>query len=259
MILILKKIYRKLLNKKNIPNIKNYNIANKNEYNYDFLNNYRFQKFLLNFNEIKKGKQYQQKEFKRFITKISKISSTNLKILDIGGGFGDNYFFIKNKIKFQYAILENKNLKKFIFKLPSNKINYFFDLNEALNNFNPNVIFSSGTIHYLNYPYEFIKKLSSHEYDFLYLIRNNFNENIVGIIKQESYLSQNGFGKHLINYDDIPITYPCHFISLQKLINYFNDKYYINFSNQIAINDYSKSFDQNVVFINKKKLINKLF
>jgi putative methyltransferase (TIGR04325 family) len=99
------------------------------------------------------------------------------KILDIGGGLGDNYFYLKKifSVNLVYDVVENPNLIKLIKKKKLDHINFFSSLSEVDNY---DLIYSSGTIQCIkNYDSFFSTILKKKKFKYIVLTRNNFGEN----------------------------------------------------------------------------------
>ena len=248
MISFIKQIFF-LIDRKNTKIYKNldeYKLDNQSSYSNDLLNSYRCEKFLKNFNEIKLGKQDQQREIFRFLS-LNKIKQIpKLKILDIGGGFGDNYFFLLNKFNFEYSILENENLIKYVNKIPKNNILYYTNLEQCLMEFKPNILFSSASINYLDDPYGSFECLSKYNFNYIYLTRNAFSKK-EGVVRQISYLSANGHGDHLSKYKDSKIYYFKHLLNEDKIKKFFKKKYKIKTLRYKMNSDYFKTYSKNLL------------
>ena len=100
------------------------------------------------------------------------------KILDIGGGLGENYFYLKNFFGVDpvYDVVENPNLIQLVKKKKLDHINFFSSLSEV-NNYNYDVIYSSGTIQYIKNYDSFFSKILKKKFKYILLTRNNFGEN----------------------------------------------------------------------------------
>ena len=91
------------------------------------------------------------------------------KILDLGGGFGDGFLYLRNIFKdidINYTIIEQNEIvsqsKSIDFKCQkSSSINFYNSLNLAMEKNNYDLLFSSGTLQYLDNPYNVLDKINS--------------------------------------------------------------------------------------------------
>ena len=141
------------------------------------------------------------------------------KILDIGGGFGENYFYLKKifNINPVYDVVENSNLIEKV-KKKINHINFFSNLSEV-DHYNYDLIYSSSTIQYIkNYDIFFIQILKK-KFKYILLTRNNFGED-------RSYVAQ------YTNDGYVPVQQ----VSYKKLI-FLIKKYNFKIIREIPIKD----------------------
>lgn len=96
------------------------------------------------------------------------------KILDIGGGLGENFFYLKKifSVNPVYDVVENPNLVKLLKKI--DHINFFSSLPEVDNY---DLIYSSGTIQYIKNYDSFFSTILKKNFKYIVLTRNNFGEN----------------------------------------------------------------------------------
>jgi putative methyltransferase (TIGR04325 family) len=148
------------------------------------------------------------------------------RILDFGGGFGEGAMYITNLIKknIPYSVVETNKLVQ-LAKYKNLKFSVFYDsFDLAVKNFKPDIFFSSGTLQYLEKPYEIIKRIFSTRFKYIALTRNQFSKD-EKVFNQISLLSENGAGKHLLSYKNRFIFYPVTNLNKNKIISISKNKY----------------------------------
>jgi len=223
------KIYQYLF----IRNFKTYDEADifcsryfSNCYNNNYLNEYRFQKFKLNFNDLPFLNQPQYKCLTEIILLYIKKNSSLPRILDFGGGFGDNYFYIENLLneKIDFAVCESVSVVEINKKNNNNTlIKYYSDLKLAIDDFKPDIIYSSGTIQYLKNPYEALKTIGQSKSKMVAFSRNSFGKE--NIYTQLSFLNHHGTGKEPKNFKKKFVLFPHTVIEENLLKNIFSSSY----------------------------------
>jgi len=99
-----------------------------------------------------------------------------LNVLDFGGSFGSHYFRFKHffdpALKLNWSVVEQEH---YVVHAKNNfenaELNFHTTVNDALQNTKINTFFSSGTIQYLEKPYDFINELIDNAFDFIILDR----------------------------------------------------------------------------------------
>lgn len=231
------------------------NIYNKDNYSNRELNNFRLERFILNFENLHSIPQpslkflieslsYYLIQFKRFP-----------KILDLGGGFGDGFLYLRNifkNIDIDYSIVEQTQVvelsKNIDFKSKSNhKITFYNSLDLALNKNNYDFLFISGVLQYLEYPYQYLEKINDSNINAIGLTRNSFSKNEL-YFSQMSYLFHNGTGIVPKNFKNHIVLYPHTTIEEEKLVNSLNN-FKISFSNSsIEPGIFKDSYDKDILF-----------
>lgn len=203
------------------------NKFNTDLYQNNLLTNYRFEKYKKN---VKLFPHLNQPSCNLLIEVIFLFYlkyNRFPKILDFGGAFGETAIYIRNLIgkkNIPYCVVETKKLVD-LAKSENLKFTVFYDsLDLAIRNFKPDIFFSSGTLPYLEKPYEIIKKIFSTRFKYIALTRNLFSKD-GKIFNRISLLSENGAGKHLINYQERFIFYPFTEINKDKIIKISKNKY----------------------------------
>lgn len=213
------------------------NTKTKNSYANSHLNNFRLERFKLNIETLPK---ISQPSFKFLIENICFYLNhykTFPKILDLGGGFGDGFLYLRNIFKDEditYSIIEQKEVvelsKKIEFKCKSNhKINFTHSIDLALEKNSYDLLFSSGTLQYLENPYVILDKINYTDIKMIGLTRNSFSKK-TKYISQMSFLHSNGAGIVPKNFKNFVLVYPHTTIEEEKLLNTLN-KFKISFTN----------------------------
>jgi len=213
------------------------NSVTKDSYANKNMNNFRLQRFKLNFENIHTIPHY---SFKFLIESVSFYLNhykTFPKILDLGGEYGDGFLYLRNIFKdtdINYSILEQKEVvelsKNIDFKCKSNhKIDFYNSIDLALEKNSYDLLFSSGTLQSLEYPYVILDKINSTNFKMIGLTRNSFSKN-TKYISQMSYLFHNGAGIVPQNFKNRILVYPHTTIEEEKLYKTLN-KFKINFTN----------------------------
>ena len=213
------------------------NNITKDSYGNDNLNNFRLQRFKLNFENLH---TISQPSFKFLIEVISVYLNHYKifpKILDLGGGFGDGFLYLRNIFKdtdIVYSVVEQNEIvelsKNINFKCEFNhKLDFFNSIDLALEKNSYDLLFSSGTLQYLEYPYAILDRINSTNIKMIGLTRNSFSKN-TKYISQMSYLFSNGTGIVPKNFKNHILVYPHTTIEEEKLYKTLN-KSKISFAN----------------------------
>ena len=221
------------------------NTITKDNYANNDLNNFRLKRFKLNFENLHNISQPSFKFLIEIISLYLNRYKTFPKILDLGGGFGDGFLYLRSLFKdthITYSIVEQKEVvelsKNIDFKCKFNHtIDFFNSINIALEKNNYDLLFSSGTLQSLEDPYAILKKFNSTNIKMIGLTRNSFSKN-TEYISQVSLLYSNGSGIVPQNFKNRIIVYPHTTIEEEKLLKTLN-KFKINFTNSSVEPGYS--------------------
>ena len=203
---------------------------NKGVYETDFICRYRFHKMN---NFLKEGGNLLNDPTISTLLFSVNYYLKNFKnecpaLIDYGGACGSTLLLLE-KI-FGEEILN----KSFIVETPkfveeskkwsfASKLSFTSSIDNILKNNNLSIFFSSGTIQYLEDPLQIISKVAESSIKIASFVRNNFSlKNDIYV--QKSYLSENGLGKHISEYSDLPIYYPNRSIIKKELIDIFLKK-----------------------------------
>jgi hypothetical protein len=116
------------------------------------------------------------------LNKIQKEKEGCLNILDFGGSFGSTYFqnysVLKNKNKFNWAIVEQEKIVKYIkkFKLEDN-LSFHLSIKNYMTKQTPDVVLFSSTIQYLEFPYKVINYLFKNKIKNIFFLKTPFFKN----------------------------------------------------------------------------------
>ena len=213
------------------------NSITKDSYANNDLNNFRLQRFKLNFENLHTIPQPSYKFLIEVISVYLNHYKTFPKILDLGGGFGDGFLYLRNIFKdtdIAYSVVEQKKVvelsKNIDFKCKSNhKIEFFNSIDSALEKNSYDLLFSSGALQCLENPYVILDKFNSTNIKMIGLTRNSFSKN-TKYISQMSYLFHNGTGIVPQNFKNRILVYPHTTIEEEKLYKTLN-KFKISFTN----------------------------
>jgi len=162
--------------------------------------------------------QYSQPLLDAFKT-IAKENNNELNIIDFGGSLGSSYFqnrsFLTDLKTFNWNIVEQPHFvdcgKQFI---EGDQLKFYYNIEEALKENKPHILFLSSVIPYFEYPYELIEKCINYGFDYIIIDRTAFIESekeriTVQIVPEFIYKA----------------SYPAWFLNEQKFVNAFSSKY----------------------------------
>ncbi len=153
---------------------------------------------------------------------VSAQNNNELTVIDFGGSLGTTYHqnlpFLTHLKKINWCIIEQE---KFVEKgkqlFTNESVSFYHTIEECLKvNSKPNLLLLSGSLQYINKPYEMLKNLQSHNIPYLALDLIAFNEGDEDRICVQ-YVPP-------IFYD-VEASYPCTFFSKQKLYNQLKQNY----------------------------------
>jgi putative methyltransferase (TIGR04325 family) len=171
---------------------------------------------------------------------IASEYSSTLIVLDFGGSLGSSYYqnkyFLKSLQKIKWCIVEQKNFVecgKIHFQ--NDTLNFFYNIEECLEENKPNVLLLSSVLQYLENPKEFLNKVKENLIPYILIDRTPF-------IKSDNLITLQYVGRDIYN-----ASYPCHFFTN-------------NFIDSILDTNYEKviefpSFCDKSIYFNNKKVI----
>ena len=182
----LSKIIEKLNLEKYSKTFSNYEDAKKfcdsissNSYENHDLNLFRYEKFIKNLDLVPIIYNNSHKLLLEILLIYSKSEKTIPKILDIGGGFGENKIYLKHLLNEDliYDIIESGEIVSLAKSKNLTHSKFFTNISSAKKNNEYDIIFSSGTIQYFEKPYEIIEEIFSSGTKFIGFTRINFSNN----------------------------------------------------------------------------------
>ena len=176
-------------------------------------------------------------------TMFASPGKEELKILDFGGACGAHYFTLKSllrdRIKLNWAVVETDSMVNHAKALETEELSFFSSVNQARNALGQiDLLFSSGTLQYLESPTNLIEQLMAVEAEFVYLTRMGLSQDQKVITIQESSLGTNGPGPLPPGFTDKLIDYPVSFIPKSELSNLLTQKYEILCEIHESVADY---------------------
>lgn len=156
---------------------------------------------------------------------LKKDNSKTPEFIDFGGACGETLILLSkifsSEIYKKSWIIESPQMVKESKSWEFVKdIKYSSNLKEIITNNNVDIFFTSGCIQCLKNPFEIISQVAESNIPIVALTRNNFSSN-TEIKAQMSYLSENGIGPHLTEYENNEIYYPITSIKKSRVIDLF--------------------------------------
>lgn len=174
------------------------------------------------------------------LEKLRLKNKTNLlKVLDYGGSIGSTYFqnrkILLNNNNFQWDIIEQKKIVNFANKsIKLKNLRFFKSLDSYLNKNFPDIILFSSVLHYLESPYDLIKKLIRKKIKYFLILKTPFYKN-----KTEIKIQLNPKNIYEVNY-------PIRIFNNKLFLSYFkNSKYKVeklNWDNQVIDDIHFESY-----------------
>ena len=179
-------------------------------------------------------------------------------ILDIGGSTGIDALTLRDRfnISVKYNILENHTLVDLMKKKNYVHSNYFSSLDEFKSenqNSEIDFIYTRGTLHYLDKPYDLLEKMKSLNPKIIFLCNVNFGS------KNEAYSEYSMFRHHIQGYTlgklknrnanlNDKILIPAHSLKLEKVKNIFYPEYKVFREYEVDGTQTNNNFCQNIYF-----------
>jgi putative methyltransferase (TIGR04325 family) len=173
----------------------------------------------------------------RTVMAIGALSpSTDLRVLDFGGGGGYHYSIIRAVLgkekTIRWNVVETEAMVKAAGERPiEDGLSFFNDMDKAAADLGRiDLIFTSGTLQSTPDPLVFLKKLVSLRAKHLFITRTAFNDGDETITTvQSSNLSSNGPGALPAGFTDREVRYPLTFAIKQKAEAILTEAYDIRF------------------------------
>ena len=137
---------------------------------------------------------------------------------------------------------------------------FFLESEHDITNNNDNkidIFFSSGSLNYIERPYEILSMIKNHNIPMVCLTRNNFSKEPKSFI-QASNLADNGFGEHIKEYGNPKIWYPSQLLNETKIKKILNSEYkpMLNASlKKTCVLKKEESYSKDLIFNIKSKYI----
>ncbi len=111
---------------------------------------------------------------------IAASKGGRLNIVDFGGSLGSSYFqnrlFLSSLKEVKWNIVEQKHFVECGKKYFEDKnLRFYYDIDDCVEDGLPDVILSSGSIQYIESPYDFLEKIISKRFEYIILDRVSFN------------------------------------------------------------------------------------
>ena len=111
-----------------------------------------------------------------FLLRCINHEELELNVIDFGGSFGSHYFrfkpFLNPAYELNWSVVEQQHYVEHANKNFKNaELKFYTSIKEALLDNKTNTFLSSGTIQYLEKPYEFINNLINDSFDYIILDR----------------------------------------------------------------------------------------
>lgn len=152
---------------------------------------------------------------------VASQKNNHLTVLDFGGSLGTTYHqnlpYLSHINNLQWCIVEQPNYvaagqKEF----ETNQLHFFYDIEECLKVYQPDIIIICGTIQYIEKTYELLEAVKNTGIPYLLL----------------DYMSYNDEPKDRITIQHVPpvfygkaASYPCWFYNKQKMFDWLNQYY----------------------------------
>lgn len=134
------------------------------------------------------------------------------------------------KQDFNYLIVESDQVVENSKHITGNKVEFSDNLSEAIKNFNPDILFSSGTLQMIEDYESIIGIFLNSNASIISLTKNSFAENCEEdnyYIIQPTRISDHGHGKFPKNINNDIVLFPFKSICEKKVVNILTEKYSI--------------------------------
>ena len=150
----------------------------------------------------------------------------SLNVLDVGGGSGIHFHIVKSQLGVQlnWIVLETPEMVKSNLNNTHQELNFVDDVSK-IRNLNFDLIFLSGVIQYVPYPYNFLKQILSLNSKKIIITRTPFkNSGKEFFTIQKSLLSENGPGELPKKYKDKFVKYPRYSFTLNDFKEFLDSQ-----------------------------------
>ena len=167
----------------------------------------------------------QSPSFKLLFNAISnyklKYKSIPKKILDVGGGLGENFLILEKiyKTKINCTILENETLVDLIKKNKINHCNFISDIKKIPKKERFDMIIFSASLEYIENPYIILKELSNLTKKIIVIGRINIGDSSKYRIQASTFQQNVPYTDYLPENKKKIIFFPYQNLSLDKILN----------------------------------------
>ena len=150
-----------------------------------------------------------------------KYKSTPKKILDVGGGLGENFLALKKiyRTKIKCTILENETLVDLIKKNKINHCNFISDINKISKKEKFDMIIFSASLEYIKNPYTILKQLSNFTKKIIIIGRINIGDKKKYRIQPSTFQQNVPYNDYLPENKKEFTFYPYQNLSIAKILN----------------------------------------
>jgi len=153
------------------------------------------------------------------LQKIADENKRKLNIVDFGGSLGSTYFqyrnLLKNIQKLDWRVIEQPHfVDAGRAEIEDENLKFYYNIDDALVNFNPQLLILSSVVQYFEKPYQLINELLKYKFEYILIDRTSFidsekeritiqivPENIYKASYPAWFLNKNKFIKAFIGYD----------------------------------------------------------
>jgi putative methyltransferase (TIGR04325 family) len=160
------------------------------------------------------------------------LSKQTIKIIDIGGACGANYFFARKllpqDVGLSWLVMETPAMVKKASALATDEL--IFSLSDAekigsLAGKEVDALLFSGVLQYLPEPYEYLRKTITIEAKYIIICRTCFFEDSDALYIRKSHLFENGPGSAPNDFADREVQYPERILNLNEIRNILSADY----------------------------------
>lgn len=168
------------------------------------------------------------------LLQVASFTENKLRIIDFGGSLGSTYFqcrgFLSGLKELEWSIIEQPHFvecgKQW---LENEQLQFFYNIDDCLQQYQKNVILLSSVIQYMDKPYDFIGKLLTYNLSYILIDRTPLCDFADRITIQK------------VSPSIYEASYPAYFLNKKKMIGMLETKYKIvaewNASDEVALDD----------------------
>ena len=151
---------------------------------------------------------------------IAAQNEGELNVLDFGGALGSSYYqnkkFLDPLKEVNWCIVEQPDFVKVgLEHFASERLHFFYEIDECVKSFDINVILLSSVLQYLKEPYKLMEQIRSLKFDYIIVDRTPFIRGGDRITKQK------------VNPKIYKATYPCWFFNEEKFVSWLFADYVV--------------------------------